>query len=56
MEVYTCKACGSEFDFVFIEDDRLCGKCAGPLEHKGFEASPWGLHPTRDLDAHVLGA
>ncbi len=55
MEVYTCKRCGSEFDFVSIEDDRLCGKCAGTLEHRGFEASPWGKFPRRELDAIALG-
>lgn len=53
MQVFICKACGSEFDFVSIETDRLCGKCAGPLEHKGQEESPWGTHPRRELDDSI---
>lgn len=56
MNVYICSACGSTFDFMTIEADRLCGKCAGPLEHRGFEESPWGEHPRRELDAIALGA
>lgn len=56
LNVYTCKACGSEYDFVSIEADRLCGRCAGPLEHKGRDESPWGNHPRREMDAYAIGA
>lgn len=56
MQVYLCKRCGSEYDFINQDDDRLCGKCAGPLEHRGIELSPWGEHPRRELGAIALGA
>lgn len=51
MQVYQCKKCGSQYDYVNIKDGRSCEVCAGPLKHKGFEVPYWGAFTKQDHDA-----
>ncbi|OGP12980.1 MAG: hypothetical protein A2052_03715 [Deltaproteobacteria bacterium GWA2_54_12] len=54
MEVYICRRCGNQFDFVNKKDGRSCDTCGAPLEHRGYEIPYWGTFAKKDIDGRGL--